>query len=631
MRGLLRYAVRLIAIVAVIALVGTVGSLAVAVALVDGPQSTPVEDVRVLAPASDTDDALDIVALGDSFMSGEGTGRYLEGTDVGSNRCHRSRLAYPVLLAERLAEDPVEGWDEDVHLEFAACSGAVTTNIGTTFSDPDARPLVAKQYTEQDLQIRTLERHPDADVVIVGVGGNDAGFSTAVLTCTGKRSTRNCADLAGPWLKVFGPFEDDETMADDSGAAMLPQKVRDVLDQARSTAPHARYYMTTYPNPFSAESCPALGMDETEVTFIRDVFLGNLNSWISYVAGVEGFEVIDLTDVFAGEGLCAHGDTHGAAMNPWKDQRNKGLALNPKAWMQGSVHPTARGHELIADAVERQVRAGLAGPAPNLEPQDVMGPVPPSPPPDQFTTIRGSFCLVQDGSLPCEIPGEPQAGTIQDIQQGPATPPTGAPDPPGDPVEPPGTASDPPVTGSPSPDVPTPPAPGTGGDGSEPPVPPPLFVQLRKNTCTEQADFANFVPRPSGPLVVTEAEPGSTACYALSTGRFREMQVNGEGDLEINSPDAVSGIGGNREVVYLSEAAGGWVWRLESPAPETPDSDFSEFEAWLGSWWATANLQELSRPRLILVAVASVFVLAAVVDATVLRWFRRRRRAASAG
>ena len=620
--SLARYGIRLTITLAAILGVALLIVLSVAVIRIDGPVTVSAHDANVLALGSHVEGELEIVALGDSYMSGEGTGQYIDGTDVGGNRCHRSTVAFPVLLAQRLVAEPVTGWGEDVHLDLAACSGAVTTNIGTTFSDPDAQGQVEKQYPEQDIQMSTLAANANADVVIVGVGGNDAGFSNAVLTCTGKRSDRDCAELAGPWLKAFGPFASEDAMADDNGAALLPQKLRDLLDEARHTAPHARYYVTTYPDPFSADACPKLGLNETEVAFIRDDFLATLNRWIKYVADVEGFEVIDLTKVFAGDGLCAHGNQHGGAMNPWKGQRNASLSYNPKAWLQGSVHPTAKGHELIAAAVERQVRAGLARPAPNAIPADLLGPVPPGPPPDRFTTILGGFCVTPESSLPCEIPGEPIA-VVEDVQQGPNTPPggSGPPTPPGNPTGPltPGADAPPNVA---SLEGPTPPDPGTGE--GELPLPPPLFVGMGKNTCVDQEQFDSFVVRPSGPLRVTEAVPGKTACYAIANGPFHEVRANSAGDIEIDTPRAVSGAGGNREIVYESSAAGGWVWRLETPPPETPDSDFSQFEAWLGSWWAGARLQELSRTQLILGGVMLAYIVAALVDLPFL--IRRRRR-----
>lgn len=54
-----------------------------------------------------------MVALGDSFMSGEGAERYLPDTDVPADRCHRATSAHPYLVAKQLG----------MRLVSAACSG----------------------------------------------------------------------------------------------------------------------------------------------------------------------------------------------------------------------------------------------------------------------------------------------------------------------------------------------------------------------------------------------------------------------------------------------------------------------------------------------------------------------------
>lgn len=622
----LRYVLRLVATALVLALAVLIGVPDLLTRIVQGPRSVDPGVVEVLAHDDDRGEALEVVALGDSYMSGEGTGRYLEGTDIADNRCHRSDLAYPVLVAERLRVEPVPGWD-GVRLDFAACSGAVTTNIGTTFEDVDAQEAVEQQYQAQPLQMDTLAAHRDADVVVVGVGGNDAGFAEAVMTCSGKQSDRDCADLAGPWLEVFGEFQTPEALAIADSAALLPQKLRNLLDEARRTAPEARYYITTYPNPFSAETCPALGMNRAEVAFVRDVFLVKLNRWIDFVARIEGFEVIDLTDAFEGEGLCAHGDEHGSAMNAWRPQRNAEPSLAPKPWLQGSVHPTADGHELIAQIVEREVRADLAEPAPNVVPDDTVGAVPPGPPPDEFSLVLGSFCVTAASSSPCEIPGEIPAVPVETLQDGPGQPPVPGP---GEPIPPPGSPEGPPAppgAATPGADLteqpPPPPDPGTA-DG-DPPTPPPLFSTMEPNECTAEAPFANFVLRPDGPLTVTAAVPGSKLCYRVSTGAWLVAAADERGELSIDTRPAVSGVGGSRQVVYESSVAGDWVWRYESPGPTTPDSDFNFLEAWIGSKWFGAWVLGLSKTQGIVLAVLIGLTLIVALEAGITRRRRARR------
>jgi hypothetical protein len=146
------------------------------------------------------------------------------------------------------------------------------------------------------------------------------------------------------------------------------------MRRIREVAPGALAYVTTYPNPLSAPSCPAIGMDEGESRFLTHVFLPRLNDEIKLAAGLEGFEVIDLFDVFEHSGLCAEGPhRNGPAMNPWRFQNIDRLVAGPDDYLRGSMHPTAAGHALIAKKVEATVRH-------DLQRQRVPPSEPPSPP-----------------------------------------------------------------------------------------------------------------------------------------------------------------------------------------------------------------------------------------------------------
>ena len=333
------------------ALVVVIGALIVAAWARDASPAEPYVRHRP--------DALQIVALGDSYMSGEGAATFYKGTDRRRDACRRAPTAYPVLMAKAL----------DADLTFTACSGAKTINIADNFDDPDT--IRKRQNQTEPLQIKTLRAHADADVVILGIGGNDAGFSKVVMTCSGKE--RGCVDKADPWLSSLDPLIDEATPNAQDGKTYFQQSLRDVMQQIRAAAPHARYYITTYPNPLSAERCDAIGMDEAETRFLTDVFLPRLNGEIELAAAFEQFTVIPLFDVFAYAGLCARDQQHhGPAMNAWRFQKTDGFTLLPNSLLRGSMHPTEAGHRLIAARVEAVVRDDLARPP---------APLPPGPPP----------------------------------------------------------------------------------------------------------------------------------------------------------------------------------------------------------------------------------------------------------
>lgn len=119
-----------------------------------------------------------MVALGDSFMSGEGAERYLPDTDVPANRCHRATSAHPYLVAKQLG----------MWLVSAACSGATTEDFTSPQHETSPRSTYGGVAQLDALDAPRIT--PDADVepglpavVLVGIGGNDAEFGDIVRSC----------------------------------------------------------------------------------------------------------------------------------------------------------------------------------------------------------------------------------------------------------------------------------------------------------------------------------------------------------------------------------------------------------------------------------------------------------------
>src|SRR3954447_2574355 len=97
------------------------------------------------------------VALGDSYSSGTGTGRYLDdGTP-----CQRSGYPYPSLIPS----------SKGYALNLRACSGATTQNVS-------------------DLQLGALSA--GTAYVSVSVGGNDAEFASVLTECAKPAWMSNC-------------------------------------------------------------------------------------------------------------------------------------------------------------------------------------------------------------------------------------------------------------------------------------------------------------------------------------------------------------------------------------------------------------------------------------------------------
>ena len=138
------------------------------------------------------------VALGDSYSSGVGAGRYLSS----SGDCKRSTKAYPYLW--NAAHGPAS-------FTFAACSGARTGDVLAS-------------------QLGAL--NASTGLVSITIGGNDAGFADVMTTCV-TSSDSGCLsriDTARAYV--------DST---------LPGKLDGVYSAIRSKAPNARVVVIGYP------------------------------------------------------------------------------------------------------------------------------------------------------------------------------------------------------------------------------------------------------------------------------------------------------------------------------------------------------------------------------------------------
>lgn len=145
------------------------------------------------------------VAMGDSFISGEGAGSYLPVTDVNgvaqgfpgwgaaNNNaffCHRSANA-SLLVA------PLSGIDARFNL---ACSGGQPQDIA---NDSVNRPKGRTVEAQID-QLRAVAQNYDIDVVLVGLGSNNSSFTfgDAAAECAG----RFVADGYIGWWEFWVPI-----------------------------------------------------------------------------------------------------------------------------------------------------------------------------------------------------------------------------------------------------------------------------------------------------------------------------------------------------------------------------------------------------------------------------------------
>lgn len=246
-----------------------------------------------------------IVALGDSFSSGEGAPKFEQDANGRTHRCHRSSKAWPALLAER----------KDASFVSFACSGARTTDV--VGNKPQGLPS----------QIGRLAELDSVDLVTLTVGGNDLGFKGVLINC-GTAFTR-CDRRYGE-----GPRDLSEAIGD------LEPKLRSVYRRVRDAAPGADLLVLGYPRlfPKRPERSVCAGYAPNEVLFLN-ARIAEANRAIRRAAGSVGARFGQVQNAFTGREVDCGKD-------PRKLQVNRPTLQFPVHFW---FHPNASGYRELAD------------------------------------------------------------------------------------------------------------------------------------------------------------------------------------------------------------------------------------------------------------------------------------------
>ncbi|GAB2691982.1 SGNH/GDSL hydrolase family protein [Kitasatospora kifunensis] len=236
------------------------------------------------------------VALGDSYAAGAAAGSY----DPASGDCLRSTRAYPALWA---AAHPGGAFTD------RACYGATTEDVRTG-------------------QLPQLP--PGTGEVTLTVGGNDLGFSDAVVDCLQPLTT-----------------EGKCTAALDHGAQLLrdtlPGRYDQLLNAIEQAAPGARLVVTGYPHLLQAKAAGACwaGTEARRTRFNQ--LTDQVDELIQRQAAAHHAKFADPRAAFEGHGVCA----------PAGAEWITGIVLLN---LQESFHPTVDGQAhgylpVVADAL----------------------------------------------------------------------------------------------------------------------------------------------------------------------------------------------------------------------------------------------------------------------------------------
>jgi lysophospholipase L1-like esterase len=227
------------------------------------------------------------LALGDSYISGEGAYSYREGTDTSRNLCHQSLLSYPYLLGAKFSS-----------FASVACSGARMRNVT---SDGNAGQLEGgSKPTESEKDQAAYDHLPgfiaqrgfanmdNPDAITVSIGGNDIGFGDIVKQCVNP--------IQEGWHGVvtaetcYDNYEDRAELVDqiNSKFTELRSLYRDLKDNGDATG--RRVYVIAYPQvvKVGGECGQNVLMNSDEVQFAHDMvaYLDNVIKRAADEAGV---------------------------------------------------------------------------------------------------------------------------------------------------------------------------------------------------------------------------------------------------------------------------------------------------------------------------------------------------------
>lgn len=322
-----------------------------------------------------------VVALGDSFSSGEGAPNdgaspyYRDSDHHGSfefgdeesrfrNGCHRSADAWSrksTLSSNTTASigQRADFWAADMDYHLLACSGAETENLLPNTTAGDDPPTNAEgeagvgKFTELSQMDRGfLDEH--TTLVTLSIGGNDARFSDIISTC----------------LVPIGPECKDRTLADDEAtlevataartSSTVPTSVITVLEQIRMRAPNATIALMGYPKLFETGSgCILIG--EHHRSWLNTV-ADDLNAGLVRAAAAvdsPSARVVfgNPTSAFSGRNLCADNSAiNGFIIDFTPGDRPMFQVPRPGddfqlGVSQQSVHPNNAGTSIYADVL----------------------------------------------------------------------------------------------------------------------------------------------------------------------------------------------------------------------------------------------------------------------------------------
>lgn len=286
------------------------------------------------------------LALGDSYISGEGAHSYRLGTDTARNQCHQSLASYPYLLSSNFSS-----------FASVACSGAKLHNILKT--DEDSYQVHGEEPTQSEINTALTTWFPgvtlqndfvgkdNPEAVTVSIGGNDVGFGQILEKCI--HPTRHLIENVGNAFTCYDTYEDRAEIVRTINGKFV--RLRGLYESLKNDgASGRRVYVIGYPQVVKAggECGLNVGMNAEEVKFAVEL-TSYLNGVIKRAANEAGVQYVDTEQAFDGHRLC-EAPAGQSAVNGFTISRNPNDGYDFKT----SFHPNQHGHQMLATAVAAQ-------------------------------------------------------------------------------------------------------------------------------------------------------------------------------------------------------------------------------------------------------------------------------------
>lgn len=294
---------------------------------------------------------INLLGMGDSYISGEGEYEYLYDTDTANNKCHNSWLSYPIVTGRKYFPQ----------VRSVACSGAKIEDIDAGlqrdgYVDSDLRLSYEGQVRDQITWQKRVSKDEimknfmpgyanqilfsnqyQPEVTLLSIGGNDIHFADIIKQCVGPQNADTC----------YATYEDRFELME-SINQQYDKLVALYKEVAAGTA--GAVYVIGYPQIADPDGkCgDNVLLNTDEVQFSADL-IRYFDSVIKRAADTAGVYYVDTQKALNGYRLCEATSGH-AAMNGFTTGNDSGVGSSKLHFYfigQESYHPTPLGHHLL--------------------------------------------------------------------------------------------------------------------------------------------------------------------------------------------------------------------------------------------------------------------------------------------